>query len=222
MNLLAVDTSSKAASVALYKDSLLMGECLYNHGKNHSVYIAPMIEKMLEACDLSFNQIDYFACGVGPGSFTGVRIGVAMIKTFGMVEDKPCVGVDSLYALAAAKAAGEEKLVIAIEDARRNRVFACGVKCETTVIETGVFPLEELYWLLCAYNKDDVLFVGGGTRIYKDDILSHGYSLDMNALITGRAIALAAMGHIKEGKTCDCCSLLPKYLLKSQAEQSKK
>lgn len=219
MNILAVDTSSKAASVALYSDGAIMGECMYNHGKNHSVYIAPMIKKMLEACRLTINDIDYFACGVGPGSFTGVRIGVTMMKTFSMIADKPCVGVDSLYALAKANKS-DGKIVIAIEDARRNRVFACGVKDEKTVIETGVFPLEELYSMVNAYNSN-VMFVGGGTRIYGEEIINKGFSIDINSLITGRVIATGAVESIKAGKIEDCISLMPKYLLKSQAEQEK-
>lgn len=188
--------------------------------KNHSVYIAPMIDEMLEACDLTVKDIDYFACGVGPGSFTGVRIGVTMMKTFGLIADKPCVGVDSLFALAYSESY-DDKMVVAIEDARRNRVFACGVLKGNVVIETQVLELETLYEKLKDY-EDNVLFVGGGTRIYGDDILSKGYSIDKNCLISGRAIAKAAMVEIAVDNVCDAVELLPKYLLKSQAEQSKK
>ena len=221
MNILAVDTSSKAASVAVYRDELLLGECLYNHGKNHSIYIAPMIEEMLEASAITIKDIDYFACGVGPGSFTGVRIGVTMMKTFAMINNKPCVSIDSLYALAQYEAP-KSKVVIAIEDARRDRVFACGVSDRETIIDTGVFPLEELYSRLSAYNHKDILFVGGGTRIYENSLHNQGYIIDQNSLISGRAIGTAAMEEISKGNVIDCDNLLPKYLLKSQAEQSKK
>lgn len=219
MNILAVDTSSKAASVALYCDNMIMGECMYNHGKNHSVYIAPMIDEMLEACNLRIKDIDYFACGIGPGSFTGVRIGVTMMKTFAMVADKPCVSVDSLFALADSFAS-DDKIVVAIEDARRNRVFVCAVKNGETVIETAVLPIEELFDKLSEYDNS-VLFVGGGSRIYKQEITEKGFSVDVNGLISGRVIANTAIKKINSGKLDDCISLLPKYLLKSQAEQTK-
>lgn len=219
MIILGIDTSSKAASVALYKDGLILGECMYNHGKTHSVYIMPMIKSMLEASEVKCEDIDCFACGVGPGSFTGVRIGITMTKTFALVEDKPCVGVDSLYA-AAFSSCGKDKLVIAVEDARRDRVFACGVLNGKIVIDTNVFGLEELYDRVSAYNND-VLFVGGGTRVYKDSILQAGFPLDENKLITGRDIIKAAQPIIYEGKFDTSVSLMPKYLLKSQAERQK-
>ena len=218
MNILAVDTSSKAASVALYKDGCQVGECLYNHGKTHSVYIAPMIEDMLKACETDINDIDYFACGIGPWSFTGVRIGVTMTKTFGMVTGKPCVGVDSLFA-AAKFWEKNEFLTVAIEDARRERVFACGVLDGKAVIETGVFTLDELFKAVEPY--DNVLFVGGGTRVYGKELLERGYDVDFSKLISGSAIATLAMREVVDGNAVSCYELMPKYLLKSQAEREK-
>ncbi|MBQ9625509.1 MAG: tRNA (adenosine(37)-N6)-threonylcarbamoyltransferase complex dimerization subunit type 1 TsaB [Clostridia bacterium] len=219
MNILAVDTSSKAASVALYKNDALAADCFYNHGKTHSVYIAPMIKEMLEACDTSMSDIDYFACGIGPGSFTGVRIGVTMVKTFAMVEEKQCIGVDSLYAAALFHSL-ENVLTVAIEDARRNRVFACGVLNGKIVLDTQVFTLNELYNAVLEHNNK-VLFVGGGARVYGDDIKNNGFSANGDKLITGSAIIKAALIEIKKGNTLDCYSLMPKYLLKSQAEQNR-
>lgn len=219
MNILGIDTSSKAASVALYSDGKVIGDCIYNHGKTHSAYIGPMIKSMITACNVTMADIDYYACGVGPGSFTGVRIGITMAKTFSLVEDVPCVGVDSLNA-AASFYKQDGYLVIAAEDARRERVFACGVMGGDNLIKTGVFEICELCDVAKAYNKK-VLVVGGGAFVYEDEFKKAGFLIDGNKLICGSSIIEAALPLINSGKVDTAVSLMPMYLLKSQAEQAK-
>lgn len=96
MNVLCIDTSGPSAGVAVLKDGRLAFECELTHGMTHSQCIMPMVEQGLAGTGLQTNEVDLFAAVVGPGSFTGVRIGVSTVKALAHAVNKPCVGVDAL------------------------------------------------------------------------------------------------------------------------------
>ena len=96
MLMLALDASAKAASAALARDGVLLGQYFQNCGLTHSATLLPMAEALLKNCGLSVSDVDVFAATKGPGSFTGVRIGVSTVKALAHAGGKPCIGVDAL------------------------------------------------------------------------------------------------------------------------------
>ena len=130
MRILAFETSAKAASVAIAEDGRLLGEYYQNSGQTHSRTLMKMAQDLLHNCDLTVQDIDAAACAAGPGSFTGVRIGVAAAKGFAWGREIPCYGVSTLEAMAR-NAAMADGVYCAAMDARRNQVY------------TAVFQLEQ-------------------------------------------------------------------------------
>lgn len=123
MIILALETSAKAASCAVDRDGMLLAEFFTNTGFTHSETIMPMVSSLLECAKISIDDIDLFAVANGPGSFTGVRIGIAAAKGMAMAQDKPCAGVSSLEALAYNLSAFSGT-VVPVMDARRAQVYA--------------------------------------------------------------------------------------------------
>src|SRR4030043_1623014 len=113
---LAFDTTSKTAAVALLKDKEILYDTIVNTGLNHSEVILPEIDQALRRENLKINDIDLFACTIGPGSFTGVRIGLSTIKGLMLATNKPAAGISSLAALAL-NVGNSRKLICSILDA---------------------------------------------------------------------------------------------------------
>ena len=122
MKILGIDTSSMAASVAVIEDNKLICEYTINTKKTHSQKLMPMIENMLSLSDLNVRELDAIAVCEGPGSFTGLRIGMATAKAIAHVNDIPVIGVNSLEVLAANMNLCDKK-ICSILDAQRNQVY---------------------------------------------------------------------------------------------------
>lgn len=120
MILLGMDTSAVAASVALWEDGRIIGESFVNVRLTHSQTILPMTQNLLNACGKDISQVDEFAVSVGPGSFTGLRIGISAVKGMAFGTGKRCVPVSTLEALAYLLI-GQECIAISAMDARANR-----------------------------------------------------------------------------------------------------
>ena len=127
MNLLAVDTAGKSCAVAVMRDDTLLYEAQCNNGLTHSETLLPMIDTALRACSLTVNDLDVLGATNGPGSFTGLRIGLSVIKGLAQPRQIPCVGVSTMAALAyGVNGAGT---VIAAQDARRGQVYWADPGC---------------------------------------------------------------------------------------------
>lgn len=100
MKVLCIDTSSNLCSVAILENTTLVNKIELNNGLTHSETLMPIINMLLEECNLSLSNIDLLVCDIGPGSFTGIRIGIATVKAFSDALDIPCIGIDSLEVLA--------------------------------------------------------------------------------------------------------------------------
>jgi tRNA threonylcarbamoyladenosine biosynthesis protein TsaB len=122
--ILASDTSGPSVSVALWTDGRLLGMMTQNVGLTHSVTFLPLIERLLQACKRSIAEVDLFAATVGPGSFTGIRIGISAVKAMAYAAKKPAIGVSTLAALAWPYRGCPDLLVCPMLDARNGRVFA--------------------------------------------------------------------------------------------------
>ena len=123
MIILAIESSALTASVAVCDGERLLGEYTLNNGNTHSETLLPMAEALLKSLNLTVQQIDLFAVAAGPGSFTGVRIGVATLKGLAFATQKPCVGVSTLEALAY-NFPVPKGLICPVMNARRKQVYA--------------------------------------------------------------------------------------------------
>ena len=221
MIVLGVDTSSDAAAAGLYKDGVLLSEYTIHNGKNHSLTLLPAVETMLQEVNVTFSDIDVYACGIGPGSFTGVRIGAATIKGFAQAQGKPCVAVSSLEILAenirefdglrvAAMHARVDELFCAVYDADGKEVLAPSVMTVTELLEflkgktckvigSGALQFE-------AEFKEAL-----GEKAVPEQGFVH--------LIRGGAVAELGYKLAEAGKTVPCEDIAPAYLRVSQAER---
>ena len=225
MKILGIDTSSMAASVAVIEDNKLICEYTINTKKTHSQKLMPMIENMLGLSDLKVREIDAIAVCEGPGSFTGLRIGMATAKAIAHVNDIPVIGVNSLEALAANMNLCDKK-ICSILDAQRNQVYTGRYQYEGTKLveikEIGIQQIDELLEEL-AQSGEQWILVGEAVYKYEDKIREIS-NIEIPAASNNvtKAGSLCSVAKVKfdEGKDIfDCYTVNPLYIRKSQAEE---
>ena len=223
MLILAFESTARAASCALVKDGKLISQYSQCSGLTHSRTLLPMGEDMLKNAELRLADVDLLAVAHGPGSFTGVRIGVSMVKGLAWAGDKPCVGVSTLEAMAwHGLAAGG--LICPVMDARRSQVYNALFRMEdgrpVRLTEDRPIALTELAEELRAY-KERVFLVGDGAELSFRTLSALGLPCDLAPenlrMQSAWGVAMAAMD--KEPGSAD--SLLPVYLRLSQAERER-
>ena len=225
MKILGIDTSSMAASVAVIEDNKLICEYTINTKKTHSQKLMPMIENMLGLSDLNVREIDAIAVCEGPGSFTGLRIGMATAKAIAHVNDIPVIGVNSLEALAVNMNLCDKK-ICSILDAQRNQVYTGRYQYEGTKLveikEIGIQQIDELLEEL-AQSGEQWILVGEAVYKYEDKIREIS-NIEIPAASNNvtKAGSLCSVAKVKfdEGKDIfDCYTVNPLYIRKSQAEE---
>lgn len=222
MNILAMDTSGPYASVALMQDGMITHEENARHGLTHSQTVLPMAQSALERAGLRAADIGVFACTVGPGSFTGVRIGVTTVKALAHATGAQALGVDALEALAYG-AAGYGGVTAPMFDARRGQVYAaafrCGAGFERLTDDVAV-PVEEFISML---PEGEVMFMGDGADACRARILA----LRPDARFAPahmnypRAAAVCALAQASPERAVDYLTLKPLYLRAPQAERER-
>ena len=167
MNILAVETSAKAASVALGRDGKLLAHYYQNNGLTHSRTLLPMAEALLAHCEMRVQDVDGFAVAIGPGSFTGLRIGISAVKGLAVSGNKPCWGISTLEAMAL-QAGVFDGVVCAVMDARRdqvyNAIFAFSQGKCTRLCPDRAVALEQVAEDLSKIEKL-IFIVGDGTEL---------------------------------------------------------
>ena len=223
MLILAFESTAKAASCALLRDGKLVSQYSQCSGLTHSRTLLPMGEDMLKNAELKLQDMDLIAVAHGPGSFTGVRIGVSMVKGLAWAADKPCVGVSTLEAMSwHGLAAGG--LVCPVMDARRSQVYNALFRIvdgkPRRLTEDRPIALEELAEELRAYN-DRVFLVGDGAELSFRALTECGVPcvLAPENLRMQSAWGVAMAAQDKKPGTAD--ELLPVYLRLSQAERER-
>lgn len=224
MKLLALDTSAKAGSVALIEDDKLLGRFFINTSLTHSQTIVPMIDSLLKTTNVSVEDIDVFAVSSGPGSFTGVRIGVSAIKGIAMAQNKKCASISTLEAMAY-NYLQENIIVASVMDARCQQVYNANFSINNGVItrlcEDRALPISELLTDLTQYNSKIVL-VGDGAQLcyeeFKDKI--NNINLAPEHLRYQDAVGVALVALQKEYVSAS--ELMPTYLRLPQAERELK
>ncbi len=228
MRILAVDTSTNVASAAILEDQVIIGEYNCNRGKTHSQRLMPMVQHLMETTGLTVNDIDAFSASIGPGSFTGLRIGVTTIKAMAFAAEKPVISVHTLDALAY-NLPFAENLICPMIDARNNQVFTAiyrfiGDKLERLTDYMGI-PVTELADILRKMEGDTV-FLGDACNMHRDYFVSElGNRVKIappgTALAKASSVAILAGKAYSEGKLERCYDMVPFYLRKSQAERER-
>lgn len=234
MKILAIDTTAAAASAAVCEDGFLMGEYFVNLKQTHSQTIMPMIDNLLRLCRVDLKDIGLFAVSTGPGSFTGVRIGVAAIKGLALPFGTPCADVSALEALAY-NAAGSQCEICACMDARRNQfynaLFESNGENIKRLTEDRAISFENLSndINLAVSSEKNIVLVGDGAKLCYNNLKEKNFDMQKIKLAPqnirfARASSVAAIGYklYSEGKTVSSESLLPSYLRLPQAQRELK
>lgn len=228
MRILAIDSSATAASAALVEDGKVLGEFYINTKLTHSQTLMPMVDDVLKCTRTGLREVDFFAVSAGPGSFTGIRIGVAAVKGLAMAQNKPCVGVSTLEAIAT-NLAHAEGTVCAVMDARCRQVynavfFAHAGKLERLTPDRAL-SMDDLAQECEKYAKP-LFLVGDGAKLcYNNERFSRlNPVLPPEPLIYQRAcgVAKAAQAVLEQGGAVTPAALMPVYLRVPQAERELK
>ena len=224
---LAFETSAKAGSVALLEGRTLLGESYQNTGLTHSQTIMPMAQSLIAACGYTPQQIEAVAVAAGPGSFTGIRIGVAAAKGFAWGAQIPCYGVSTLEAMAL-NLGVYEGLVVGVMDARRSQVYTATFRAEkgtlTRLSEDRAISLQQLGEELATSNLPVYLVGDGSTLTYntlKDTVPQLILPAEHKMHQRAAGVGLAAAAMIETGLPGNGAELTPNYLRLSQAERER-
>ncbi len=220
MKVLGIDTSTFVSSIALLEAGEVVGDFNLNQEKTHSESLAPMIQELLDGLGYRLEDIDLFAIGTGPGSFTGLRIGMTFAKTFGQVLDKPVVGLSTLKAIGYAHTGDGH--VLALSDARGGRYYYALYRKEgQNLVELIPDSMDFAEDISLDIKGEDLTVCG----FYNDeDIpkLPAGAYLRSYRVNPGRNIAFLGEKLYKEGHRDDLYQLVPNYVRLSQAERDLK
>ena len=227
MRILALDTSGLVVSAAVVEDGSLITETFLHYQKTHSQTLLPIVADMLAQIETDVSDMDVLALAVGPGSFTGLRIGVCTVKGLSMPTDIPVAPVPTLDALAYTCGLFDG-LVCPIMDARRDQVYTAlyrtgGGDIREKLNEDAALPVAELCDRLSEYNQP-VLFTGDGVDVYMDTIReimgdSACFAPPAQRLQRAASVAYLGMKMASEGRLIPHGELAPHYIRKSQAEQ---
>lgn len=225
MKLLAIDSSAKTASVAVTDGEALLSEAFVNAGLTHSRTLMPMVDNALRQADLTVNDIDALCVNAGPGSFTGIRIGVAAVKGLALSKNLPCAAVSTLESIAYGFT-DENCVVCAAMDARCAQVYTALFRCSQgrveRLCEDKAIAIKDLANELSEYSET-VYLAGDGAEIcysaMKDILPNVKLSAQSRRYQRAFGTALAA---IKNNNFADSSLLAPVYLRLPQAERELK
>ena len=236
MKILVCDTSNQNASAGIYEDGRVISYELSFETRTHSETFMPLVHRVMEQAGLSHSELDAYAVTVGPGSFTGIRIGLAAVKGMALAAGKPCIAVSSTEALArscenATATSGEETLMVPAIDARNNRVFARVLEDDTlkTLIAENAYDADDL--ALKIKNMPEVVYgtrrqvivVGSGAEVLKNAFEKNKIHINLycakGIAITPKGVAEAAFAHPELISARDVKAT---YCAVSQAERLRK
>ena len=230
MLILAFDSTAKTASVALTENEKLLADFVYDNGLTQSELLLPMAEDALKMVGRSFSDVDLFACNVGPGSFTGVRIGVALVKGLAFNGNTPCVPVSTLEALAEGLVPLSDGILCPCMDARKGQVYNALFLSKggnlTRLTEDRAISLTDLKnELATLYKEKPIRLAGDGYDIAYEALSDAGLQILPTPELLKRqnAYTTARVGYrlACNGKTVSPATLSPLYLRMPQAESDR-
>lgn len=221
MIILGLDCSSKQSSVCIMKDDKIIYTAVQATNVTHSQNLLQMVQGALTVCSLATEDIDLYAVTDGPGSFTGIRIGLAAVKGMAAASNTPCIGVSSLKAMA--ESVSLPGIVISAFDARRNQVYACATENGNVLIDDfcrDVHTLDEFV----KNSRKDIFFVGDGKslcyNVYGEYPCVKPCAIDMPCIAAGACRMARKQYRVSGGQSQ--FRLTPSYLRLSQAERELK
>lgn len=225
---LAFDSTAKAASIAVTDSEKLLALYTIDNGLTQSELLLPMAENVLKSLKLSFSDVELLACSVGPGSFTGVRIGTALVKGIAFGKGIPCASVSTLEALAE-NLSGIEGIIISAMDARRSQLYTAVFEYKdgemTRKTEDMAISISELAERLKAFDGRNIYVVGDGYAVAHRELTRLGIKLSETPPLlreeNAYSVAKIAVKLHSEGKTTSDLQHLPTYLRVPQAERER-
>jgi tRNA threonylcarbamoyladenosine biosynthesis protein TsaB len=222
MKILAVDTATQSCSVAVSDNKMVLAEKTIQNGRTHSVHLLDMIDSVMEEAGLSVSELEGFAVTVGPGSFTGLRIGISTIKGLAMATKKPVVGISSLDVLAN-QCLQNDFLICPLIDARKKEVYHARYRyaegrLDKMSPEASSSPVDAVKDI-----QTPCILVGSGARLYRKILktelsqMAHFAEKGQNT-IQASTVAFVSLDRFRAQKTDDVVQLVPHYIRKSDAE----
>lgn len=229
MKILAFDSTAKTASVAVCEDERTLAVFNIDNGLTQSELLLPMAEAALKSLRLSFGDIELFAANMGPGSFTGVRIGAALIKGLAFGKDTPCVSISTLESLAYNLLPCSPALIVPVMDARRSQVytaiFTSDGEAITRVCDDMAISISDLAAMLKKYDGADIYLVGDGYDVAYKGLAAEGIKiLPTPALLKNEnaySVAMLARKKYLAGEYVTDREIAPTYLRVPQAERER-
>jgi len=222
LKILCVDTCSDLCSVALLEDLLVLKELNLHNGKTHSENLMPLVQQLFKECNITISDIDLIACDKGPGSFTGIRIGISSVKAIAEVLQIPVIGICSLDSLSF-HIKQCQGIICSLIDARNSQAY-CGIFNEQHVLLHDYIAddINVIIEHLKQY-KSTINFVGNGAILYKDLLINSLSSVNFISFneLNAKNIGICALNQKKDFSTENADALFPLYLRKSQAERMK-
>ena len=223
---LAFDTSSKTAAVALLQDDTILYDVVINTGLNHAEILLPAIDQACRQLKLQINDIDLFACTLGPGSFTGLRVGVSTLKGLLVATGKPAAGVSALAALAL-NVKDNAAVICSVMDAGRGQVYTASYSCNDNGLfnqicrEKVVDPKDILPDI-----SQDVIFVGEGAIKYRDLITERTgrvkIASGMQQYVRASSVGILGREKFIRNELLNPVTFVPFYLRTADAKPSKR
>lgn len=230
MKILAFDTSGPVASVAVTDGETVLGEYSLNHGKTHSQVIIHMADELLKRLDIGAGDIDLFAAAIGPGSFTGLRIGVTSVKAMAYATEKPVIGVPTLDALAFGNIQSIGLMACPMIDAKNGTVYSALYKMNDDTLERIIdyswISVEEMLAKISNF-EESTIFTGDGAIVHHELIksklgLKAVFARPNQMLQRASSVALLALDEYNAGKRGKVEDMVPFYIRKSQPEREDK
>lgn len=219
MKILSIDTASNLCTVAVLENEKCIKEIVVDDARNHSEKIMPIIEQALSESNLTLQNMNLIVCDKGPGSFTGIRIGVGTVLAFKDSLDIPCVGISSLESLA--YNVDSDGIICSLIDAKNNNVYFGVFEKKNNIVtqleELSFKTIEEIIPILSKYIQ--ITFVGDGTIVYKDFLKKQFKNCKFSKKNDLSSFSLGLAGLNTYNKNIDS-DLMPLYLRKSQAERA--
>ena len=225
MKLLITDTSGPVCGAAVMDGDKVLSEMTCQNRNTHSVSLMPMVENCLERAGLALGDMDALGVVTGPGSFTGIRIGVATVKALAHGSGKPCIGVDALEALAFGAGGGLWKgLILPLQDARAGQVYAALFRGEERLMPNTPMALADILDRAAQTDEGPILLCGDGAEVHRAFI---GEKLKDRAVFAAgpfRYLRPSAAGVLaqRKGEATDYLHLRETYLRPPNAEKNKK
>lgn len=227
MKILALETSAKSVSAAVAEEGVVLAQAYQNNGLTHSVTLMPLVDDMLRNAALTLKDIGLIAVANGPGSFTGLRIGVSAAKGLAWAQELPCCGVSTLEAMARG-AADFEGLIVCAMDARRQQIYHALFRSEGGVLtrlrDDCAIGLDAVAETLRQESLPELVVGDGGAlahRYLTEQGIDCRLASPLHRFQSAAGVALCACERAQRGEVCSAQELQPVYLRLSQAERER-